>query len=101
MTETPSPFPWLAIPDLRAFVIARVTQMRTAPGMWAVTREGFGMQLAVLLEMATGLPAVTCTPIVFGKDGAAVVITGRLRDEWARERCEVVLERLQRTEVPR
>ena len=90
------PFPWLALPALREFVIDRVRRMREAPDMWALTAEAFGMQLALLLELATGLPANNCTPIVFGSDGCRVLVAHdqKLSDEWAQQRCDLVLARL-------
>lgn len=88
-------FPWRDIPALREFVIHRVTQMRATPGMWAITREGFGMQLVVYLELATGLPSSLCTQVVLGRDGTrATVIADMAEDAWAQERCDLVLERL-------
>lgn len=72
---------------MRDFAIRRIEQMRDTHLMWASTREGFGMQLALLIEISTTITAAHAAAIVFEADGALVKLGGPFDTQWVNEAC--------------
>lgn len=70
--------------DLRSFVERRLLEMRSCPHMWAWTKEGFAMQVSLLVEIVSDADPSRFIQQIFpqGTSGSE-----RLDDTWA---CEVI-----------
>ena len=76
------------------FAEKRLDEMERAPGMWALSKESFGLQLALLVEMHQmhrpkdqQVPPGLVMQRIFGPGNS--VSTDLLDDEWAKERVSI------------
>lgn len=68
--------------DIKTWALDRTRAMEAHPCMWATTREAFGLQLALLLEVALGMTPVQATTYIFETQGNVVLLSGELDDVW-------------------
>lgn len=91
--------------NVSEFVDARLVEFYQRPQMWAGTKEAFGLQLVLLVEiffLNTAAQAAQSNehsrklmPLIFGPGNT--VSPDRLDDEWARERVVIVRRYLKET----
>jgi hypothetical protein len=82
----------------QSFVNWRLREMYAHPGMWASTRESFGFQLAMLVEVHElyedkKTPQHVVLSRLFGPGNT--VSQEPLDDEWARERVTMLRKMLE------
>jgi hypothetical protein len=80
----------------RQFVMERLNNMSEAPGMWAFTQEGFGLQVILLVEFAEldvgPSDKHALMKLVFGPGNTVSSLP--LEDEWARAVVSRVVDHL-------
>jgi hypothetical protein len=84
--------------DLRQFVEERLTAMHARPHMWAWTKEGFALQVALLVEVLAGedFESQHLLGKLFpeNKEGVVPSASGSFDDAWAHGVVEIARQEL-------